>query len=101
MGLKVMANNKNKNRVEAVIFMSSGLLAGVGVSATVGAIGVAVAEMAIGIGLIPVAAAGAVVGLAAYGLKQILWWLINSRSVLSDFAYGIFVSLVLVIVKIM
>lgn len=67
-----MANNKNKNRVEAVIFMGSGLLAGAGVSATVGAIGVAVAEIAVGIGLFPVAAAGAVVGLAAYGLKQIL-----------------------------
>lgn len=67
-----MANKKNKNRVEAVIFMGSGLLAGAGVSATVGAIGVAVAEMAVGIGLLPVAAAGAVVGLAAYGLKQIL-----------------------------
>lgn len=67
-----MTSNKNKNRVEAVIFMGSGLLAGAGVSATVGAIGVAVAEIAVGIGLIPVAAAGAVVGLAAYGLKQIL-----------------------------
>ena len=65
-------NNKNKERVEAAIFMGSGLLAGVGVSATVGGIGLAVAEIALGIGLIPVASAGAVLGLAAYGLKKIL-----------------------------
>lgn len=68
-----MANNKNQDRLEAVIFVGSGLLAGAGVSATVGGIGLAVAEIAIGIGLIPVAAAGAVVGLAAYGFKKILW----------------------------
>ncbi len=69
-----MANNKDKDkdRLEALVFVSSGLLAGAGVSTAVGGIGLAVAEIAVGIGLIPIAAAGAVVGLAAYGLKKII-----------------------------
>ena len=67
-----MANNKNKNRLEAVIFASGGLVAGAGVSATVGGIGLAVAEITLGIGLVPIALAGAVVGLAVYGFKTIL-----------------------------
>ena len=67
-----MANNKNKERLEAVIFAGSGLIAGASVSTAVGGIGLAVAEIAIGVGLIPLAAAGAVVGLAVYGLTKIL-----------------------------
>ena len=67
-----MANNKNKERLEAVIFAGSGLIAGASVSTAVGGIGLAVAEIAIGVGLIPLAAAGAVVGLAVYGFTKIL-----------------------------
>ena len=67
-----MANNKNKDRLEAVIFAGSGLIAGAGVSATVGGIGLAVAEIAIAVGLVPLATAGAVVGLAVYGFKKII-----------------------------
>ena len=50
--------------------MATGMVAGVGVSATVGGMGLAVAGTAVGIGAAPVAAAGAVVGSAAYGAKK-------------------------------
>ncbi len=67
-----MNRYKDKERLEALLFVSSGLVAGAGLSATVGGIGLAVAEIAIGVGIIPVAGAGAVLGLAAYGFKKIL-----------------------------
>lgn len=67
-----MNNQKEQERLEALIFFGSGLVAGAGVSATVGGIGLAVAEIAIGIGMMPVAAAGGVLGLAIYGFKKIL-----------------------------
>jgi phage shock protein A len=49
-----------------------GAVGGSGVSAVVGGMGLAVAGTAVGIGMAPVAAAGAVVGLGAYGLNQLL-----------------------------
>ncbi|NES82530.1 MAG: hypothetical protein F6K10_14600 [Moorea sp. SIO2B7] len=49
-----------------------GAAGGAGVSALVGGMGLAVAGTAVGIGMAPVAAAGAVVGLAGYGLKKLL-----------------------------
>lgn len=67
-----MNKYKDKERLEALLFVGSGLVAGAGVSATVGGIGLAVAEIAIGVGIIPVAGVGAVLGLAAYGFKKIL-----------------------------
>jgi phage shock protein A len=49
-----------------------GAVGGSGVSAVVGGMGLAVAGTAVSIGMAPVAAAGAVVGLGAYGLNQLL-----------------------------
>ncbi len=68
----MITKNKNQERLEAVVFVSSGAVLGAGISTVVGGVGLAVAEMAIGIGAAPVAAFGAVVGLAAYGFKKIL-----------------------------
>ena len=66
-----MERNKDKERLEAIIFVCSGMLVGAGVATTVGGIGLAVAEIAVAIGMAPIAATGAVVGLAAYGFKRI------------------------------
>lgn len=49
-----------------------GAVGGAGVSAAVGGIGLAVGGTAVGIGMAPVAAAGAVVGLAAYGVAKLI-----------------------------
>ncbi len=52
--------------------IAAGAVGGAGVSAVVGGMGLAVAGTAIGIGMAPVVAAGAVVGLAGYGIKKLV-----------------------------
>ncbi|MDJ0617844.1 MAG: hypothetical protein QNJ63_14060 [Calothrix sp. MO_192.B10] len=64
--------NKDDDLKEAAGFAAGGALAGAGISATVGGMGLAVGGTAVAIGAAPVVAAGAVVGLAAYGLKKLL-----------------------------
>lgn len=51
--------------------VAGGAAVGAGVSAVVGGMGLAVGGTAVAIGMAPVAAAGAVVGLAAYGLNKL------------------------------
>jgi hypothetical protein len=67
-----MSGNHQQNdwerATQAAGFTSVGGLAGAGVAATVGNMGLAGAFGGIAIGAAPVIAAGAVVGLAAYGL---------------------------------
>ena len=71
-GKKVMTQNPKENDfVEAAGFAAGGAAAGAGVAATVGGMGLAVGGTAVAIGAAPVVAAGAVVGLAAYGLKKL------------------------------
>lgn len=55
----------------AISAVAGGAAVGVGVSAVVGGMGLAVGGTAVAIGAAPVIAAGAVVGLAAYGLKKL------------------------------
>lgn len=50
-----------------------GAMGGAGVSSAVGGMGLAFGGTAVGIGMAPVAAAGAVVGLGAYGVNQLLY----------------------------
>lgn len=57
---------------EAAAFVAGGLTVGVGVAVTVGGMGLAVKGTAVAIGAAPVIATGVVVGLAAYGLKEVL-----------------------------
>ena len=62
-----------KNLKEAVGYAAGGAAAGAGgTSAALGGMGLAVGGTAISIGMAPVAAAGAVLGLAAYGIKKAL-----------------------------
>ncbi len=68
--LKTMSK-KNDDFKEAAGFTAGGAAAGAGVAATVGNMGLAGAFGGVAIGAAPVVAAGAVVGLAAYGLKKI------------------------------
>lgn len=51
--------------------VAGGAAVGAGVSAVVGGMGLAVGGTAVAIGMAPVAAAGAVMGLAAYGLMKL------------------------------
>ncbi len=51
--------------------VAGGAAVGAGVSAVIGGMGLAVGGTAVAIGMAPVAAAGAVVGLAAYGLTKL------------------------------
>ena len=70
-----MSRNRKDNdfekATEAAAFTAGGAAAGAGVAATVGGMGLAVGGTAVAIGAAPVVAAGAVVGLAAYGLKKL------------------------------
>ncbi len=61
----------SNNAQEAAGFAAGGAVAGVGVASVVGNMGLAGAFGGIAIGAAPVVAAGAVVGLAAYGLKKL------------------------------
>lgn len=65
-------SKSNNNAGEAVGYAAGGAVAGAGLSAWLGGMGLAVGGTAIGIGMAPVIAAGAVVGLAAYGVKKAL-----------------------------
>jgi hypothetical protein len=66
-----MAKKNNKDDSgEAVIYGAGGAVAGAGLSSVIGGMGLAVGGTAVGIGMLPVAALGAVVGLAAYGVKK-------------------------------
>ena len=56
---------------KATAYAGAGLAAGAVVTEVFGGTGLAVGGTAIAIGAAPVIAAGAVVGLAAYGLKKI------------------------------
>lgn len=56
--------------VDASIHAAGGAATGAGVSAVVGGMGLAIGGTAVGIGMLPVAAAGAIFGLAVYGVKQ-------------------------------
>lgn len=60
------------NLKEAAAFTAGGAAAGAGAGALLGGMGLAVGGTAIGIGMAPVVAAGAVVGLAAFGLTKAL-----------------------------
>ena len=62
--------NPQKNMIEAGTFASGGAVTGALVSAKVGSAVLAVAGTTLSLGIAPIAAAGAVVGLAAYGLKK-------------------------------
>ena len=55
---------------DAGIHVAGGAVTGAGISAMVGGMGLAVGGTAVGIGMLPVTAAGAIVGLAAYGMKK-------------------------------
>jgi hypothetical protein len=61
---------KDNNAVEVAAFAAGGAAAGAGVAASVGGMGLAVGGTAFAITATPVVAAGAVVGLAIYGLKK-------------------------------
>jgi hypothetical protein len=67
-------NNGNSESLgEAAAFTAGGAAAGAGVAATVGGMGLAVGGTAVAITAAPVIAAGAVVGLAVFGLKKSLF----------------------------
>ncbi|MCP6761145.1 MAG: hypothetical protein NHB32_20925 [Fischerella sp. CENA71] len=58
------------NGTEAAVFAAGGAAGGAGLAAIVGNMGLAGGFGGIAIGAAPVIAAGAVVGLAAYGIKK-------------------------------
>ncbi|MEM9276353.1 MAG: hypothetical protein AAGA80_25885 [Cyanobacteria bacterium P01_F01_bin.143] len=60
--------------MELIFFAAAGAVAGAAVAETVGGMGLAVAGTAIAIEAAPVIATGAVLGLAAYGVKSALLW---------------------------
>jgi hypothetical protein len=66
----------NNNLVEAAGFSAGGAVVVGGAAGALGGIGVLApaAGIAIGIGAAPVVAAGAVIGLAAYGIKKAFDW---------------------------
>ncbi len=59
--------------MEILLFAATGAVAGAAVAETVGGMGLAVAGTAIAIEAAPVIVTGAVVGLAAYGVKSALF----------------------------
>ena len=62
--------HKDNNSAKAAGYAAGGAAAGAGIAGVVGNMGLAGAFGGIAIGAAPVIAAGAVVGLAAYGLKK-------------------------------
>ncbi|MHC5599672.1 MAG: hypothetical protein ACYTXC_27695 [Nostoc sp.] len=62
----------NNNGAEAAGYAAGGAAGGWGLAAVVGNMGLAGAFGGIAIGAAPIIAAGAVVGLAAYGIKKAL-----------------------------
>ncbi|MEZ2303972.1 MAG: hypothetical protein ACBR13_19580 [Microcoleus sp.] len=67
-----MSNHKNdfEDKVELVVSGVGGAVAGASLSGAIGGMGLTVAGTGIAITTAPVAAAGAVVGLALYGIKK-------------------------------
>lgn len=59
--------------MELLLFAATGAVAGAAVAETIGGMGLAVAGTAIAIEAAPVIVTGAVVGLAAYGVKSALF----------------------------
>ena len=59
--------------MKLILFAATGAVAGVAVVETIGGMGLAVAGTAIAIEAAPVMVAGAVVGVAAYGVKSALF----------------------------
>lgn len=59
--------------MELLLFAATGAVAGAAVAETVGGMGLAIAGTAIAIEAAPVIMTGAVVGLAAYGVKSALF----------------------------
>ena len=59
--------------MEIILFAATGAIAGAAVAETVGGMGLAVAGTAIAIEAAPVIVTGAVVGMAAYGVKSALF----------------------------
>ncbi|MGF1538229.1 MAG: hypothetical protein ACFB4J_17330 [Elainellaceae cyanobacterium] len=70
---EAMSQDKSQDTVEFTLFTATGAAAGAGVAATVGGMGLAVGGTAVAITAAPVVAAGAVVGVAAYGLKKVVF----------------------------
>ena len=66
-----MSQKKEQDVQSAVAYTAGGAVAGGAVAATVGGMGLAVGGTAVAIGTAPVVAVGAVVGLAAYGVKKL------------------------------
>jgi hypothetical protein len=67
-----MSNHKDhsEDKTELVVSGLGGAVAGASLSGAIGGMGLAVGGTAVSIGMAPVAAAGAVVGLALYGVKK-------------------------------
>lgn len=67
-----MSNHKDdfEDKTELVVSGIGGAVAGASLSGAIGGMGLTVAGTGVAIGMAPVAAAGAVVGLALYGLKK-------------------------------
>ena len=61
---------KAGNVAEAAGYTVAGAAGGAAVSAYVGGMGLAAMGTAVGIGMAPVVAAGAIVGMAVFGLKK-------------------------------
>ena len=59
--------------MEIILFATTGAIAGAAVAETVGGMGLAIAGTAIAIEAAPVIVTGAVVGMAAYGVKSALF----------------------------
>lgn len=59
--------------MKLILFAATGAIAGAAVAETVGGMGLALAGTAIAIEAAPVIVAGAVVGMAAYGVKSALF----------------------------
>jgi hypothetical protein len=73
-GLAVSGAKKaiDEGDATALSAVAGGAVIGAGVSSLVGGMGLAVGGTAVAIGMAPVAAAGAVIGLAAYGLSKLM-----------------------------
>jgi hypothetical protein len=73
-GLAVSGAKKaiDEGDATALSAVAGGAVIGAGVSSVVGGMGLAVGGTAVAIGMAPVAAAGAVIGLAAYGLSKLM-----------------------------
>ena len=67
-GAKKAIENKDAFAVGAI---AAGAVGGAGVSSAIGGMGLAVAGTAVGVGMAPIVGAGAVVGLAGYGVKKL------------------------------